>query len=468
MWSEDQLKQLHAASLEILERTGVIVKDKKAREMLADAGALVKGEAARIPAWMVEEAIRSAPSKINLVSKDGMQRLNLYENNIYFGLGTDLPNFKDLYTDEIRPTLLSDIENVSKITQVSANIDFIASLGLASDVDQRAVDLYHFKAMRKYCNKPIWTTAVGPDNLKSLIDMAAVSAGGYDELRLKPSFGVYNEPVSPLVFSEEAVRKLMLCAEYGIPSTWAPGITAGGTGPMTFAACLAVGNAEGLGGLVIHQLTKKGAPFIYGIIFSAMDMKAATSPYGTPEANLGQVVAVELGKYYGLPTYGTGGVTEAVTIDAQAGLEAMFTNITNAMSGANLIHDNGYTGCGLIGSLEMILLDDEIAGYVKHFLKGFEISEETLALDVIHKVGHGGEYISHPHTFKTFKNILYDPRYLNRKQYPAWIQNGSRKIDEVLNERVREFLQKEMPVLLSDEEEKAYDQLIEKRIKELG
>jgi trimethylamine--corrinoid protein Co-methyltransferase len=468
LWSEEQLHMLHCASLEILERTGIVVHDKEGRDLLKDGGAIIKDDnVVKIPAHMVEEAIRTAPSKITFANRDGSRKMHLHRNHIYYGLGTDLPTFTDPYTHEIRPTVLNDIYNVSKVGQYCENIDFVANLGLASDVDQRVSDLYQYKALRTYCNKPNWTIATDAGNVKAMIDMAAVSAGGYDELKLNPTIGHYAEPISPLVCSEEAVQKLLLCAEYEIPVTWASGITAGTTGPVSLASCLALGNAEGLAGLVMHQLKKKGAPFIYGIVFSAVDMRAITSPYGTPEANLGHMVVGQMGRFYNLPSYGTAGCSDSNVVDAQAGIEGMFTNFAAALGGTNLIHDNGYLGSGLIGSLEMVLLDDEIISYVKHFMNSIDINEESLALDLIHEVGHGGEFISHKHTFKNYKKELYHPKYLNRKQYQAWQSGGCKTINKTLEEKVHEIIEKETAPLLTEHELKLYEEIIKDRAREV-
>ena len=180
--SQEQIHVIHMASLEILERTGVVVLDDEALALLAEAGAHVEGNRVRIPAKLVEDAIKSAPPKITLCNVDGERKLHLYRNNVYYGLGTDLPKFIDPYSGEIRDTVLKDVEDVAKIAQYAVNIDFVANLGLASDVSQDVVDLYHFKAMRSYCGKPNWITATDYGNMKALIDMAAVNAGGYDQL----------------------------------------------------------------------------------------------------------------------------------------------------------------------------------------------------------------------------------------------------------------------------------------------
>jgi len=467
--SRYQLLMIHMASLEILERTGLIIYDNNALSLLSENGAFVDFEkkSVKIPAFLVENAISAAPSKITICDADGQAAMHLYDSNVYFGLGTDLPHFIDPYTGEIRDSALSDTANSAKVAAQSPGIDFIANLALAKDVQPQLADLYHLLESRKYCNKPNLITATDYGNLKALIDMASISAGGHEELQRRPSIVVYSEPVSPLLFSMEAVQKLMLCAEYRIPTTWASGLIGGGTAPMTMAGALALGNTEGLGGLVIHQLARKGSPFIYGNVASVMDMRTAISCYGGPEFPMFNAAVGQLGRYYGIPTYGTGGCTDANALDAQAGLEAMGSNMLAAFGGTNLTHDNGYLGSGLVGSLEMILLDSEISLYIKRIEEGVKVSEETLCLDLIHKVGPGGQFISEKHTSATFKKECFLPSFLNRKQHRFWRDSGGKPLDRVLNERAREIIEADAAVLMTHETVTEYEAVIVRRKKEI-
>ncbi|MEG1164045.1 MAG: trimethylamine methyltransferase family protein [Anaerovoracaceae bacterium] len=466
--SEEEVRQIHMASLEILERTGVVVYDEEALKLLEEGGAFVDGNRVRIPNCMVKKAIASAPSKIAFCNIDGERRIQLYRNNVYYGLGTDLPSFIDPYTDEIRQTVLKDVENVGKVAQYAENIDFVASAGLASDVDQRVVDLYHLKTIRTYCNKPNWITATDYGNMKALIDMAAVSAGGYEKLRENPTIGLYGEPVSPLINSKEATQKLLLCAEYGIPVTWASGIIAGGTGPVTLAGSLALGNAEGLSGLVIHQLKAPGAPFIFGLVGSTMDMKSQISCYGGAELPIMHAVVGQLARFYELPCYGTGGCSDSNCVDAQAGIESMFSNMMAALSGTNLVHDNAYLGAGLIGNLSMILLNSDIVGCIKRMQEGIKINEETLCLDLIDKVGPGGEYMTKSHTFKHYKEETHYPEYMNRKQHQSWTEAGAKDINQILRAKTIEIIEEDVKPLLNDMVISQYDNIIKRREVEIA
>ncbi len=470
MCSHEQLVRLHNGSLEVLERSGVKIFEETALKILAEGGAYVDFDTkvAKFPAHMVEEAIRTAPSRIAVANPAGKRTMFLERNKVYYGTGTDLPSHVDPYTKEVRPTTLKDIENIAKVVEKCDNFSYVSNQGLAQDIPQHLHDMITLKAMRKYCSKPNLATATDKDNLQCLIDMCAEMAGGYEELRRNPTLMLYNEPVSPLMNSEEAIQKLMLCAEYGIPTTYASGGVSGGTSPVTLSGSIICSNAECLAGLVLHQLVKKGAPFIYGYVYGAMDMMTTMNVYGGPELGMVHAIMADLAKFYDLPLYGTSGCTDALEIDAQAGTESMYSILCAALSGQNLVHDNAYTGVGAIGNLSMILLVNEQISFAKRFVQGINYDESSFAIDLIDKVGYGGDYVSQKHTAKHFRNEVYYPKFFNRKQYVAWQNEDGLTLNQKLEKRAVEIIEEDAPSLIDQRTEKIFDEIIRDRAKKLG
>ena len=466
--SEDQIYAIHSASLEILERTGIKVHNEEALEIFSGGGAYIEGDRVKIPPVMVEQALRSVPSRILVTGRRGKGKVLLERNVVSYGLGTDVPYHIDTYTHEIRPTVLKDIENIGKVVQKCQDIDFTSNSGLAADVRPEMQDLYHYKAGSIYCDKPFFTTAANGKNMKALIDMAAVFAGSHENLRKAPSFIVYGEPVSPLALDKNATEVLLVCAEYRIPIVFPPMVQTGATGPMTLAGSLAQGNAEVLASLVVHQLKSSGAPFICGPFVGMMDMLTTLCCYGGPVIMKSQAALGQISRFYNMPTFGFAAVSDSPTIDAQCGMEMMWSVLINALAGLNLCHDVGYLNSGLLFSLESLLLGNEIISAVNHFMNGIEVNEVTLALEVIDKVGPEGNFLMEENTREFLKKEGWYPKFLNRKKFQAWEAEGSKTINQKLEEEAHKIIEEDVDPLISDDEMKEIDKIIAEREKRLA
>jgi len=206
--TEDQIQEILRASLEVLETVGVRLLDDQAVEFLRDAGCRVRGDnTVLIPSWLVEECIRSAPSRVTIYNQKGQEAMRLEGRNIHFGLGTDLINTQDLRTGKTRPTLLQDVVNASRVADYCQEIDFVASFGLPSDVPINSMYVECARTMMENSTKPMFFTAAGYEDLAVIIDMAAAVAGDADALREKPFLIHYSEPTAPLTHSHGALRK---------------------------------------------------------------------------------------------------------------------------------------------------------------------------------------------------------------------------------------------------------------------
>jgi len=316
--TQEQIEEIHRASLEILETIGVRVSHAEAVQLLRDAGCRVKDEnVIRFPNWLVEDCIRSAPSRITMYNRKGAEAMRLEGRNIYFGLGTDLISTHDLETDETRPSRLQDVANAATVADYCDQVDFIASFALPSDVPVNTMYVECAKAMMEHSTKPIFFTAAGQEDLAVIVEMAAAVAGGADVLREKPFLIHYSEPTAPLTHSYGAIRKLFLCADRGVPICYTPGDILGATTPVTLAGGIVQANAEALSGIVLHQVKSKGAPIISGFGAVPMDMRTAIFSYGAPGFRLTNSAFADIFHYYGIPIWSTVG-SDAFCLDAQA------------------------------------------------------------------------------------------------------------------------------------------------------
>lgn len=467
--TENQIQEIHQASMDILETVGVQVKNDTGVQLLKGAGCSVKEDnLVFIPRRLVEQCIHSAPSSITICDRNGKEAMCLEGKNIHFGLGTDLINTYDLETNELRLSRLQDVVNAARVADYCKEIDFIASYALPHDVSTNMMYIMCFKAIMENSTKPIFFTAAEREDLSVICDMAAAVVGGEDRLREKPFLIHYAETYSPLTHSKSGVDKLFLCADKGIPVNYTQGMLMGASGPVTLAGAIAVANAEVLSGVVLHQIRKKGAPIISGLTVVPMDMRTTIFSYGAPEYRLTDAAYADLYHYYGLPMWGTAGCSDSNCLDQQAAAEAAISIFMSALNGANLIHDVGYLGQGLIGNPAAIVMCDELISYARRLVRGFEISKDTIPMDLIRKVGPGGNYLEEDHTLEHHRQEFWLPRFFNRNTPDTWIQNGSKTYGEVITQKTIQILKAHKSEPLPEEVSQCIDEIYRQAEKTLS
>ena len=461
MFSDAELDQLHHATLEILRRTGVRVHEAESLELLKEAGCTVSdGDLVRFPVHVIENAVAAAPSRIVLCKRTGEPGMYLEGHRTYFGTGSDLPNTRDLESGERRLSTLADVERTARLADALPNLDFVMSMALPSDVPIATSDRRSFRAMLQNTSKPLVFTAWDEPGLADIISMAEAVAGGPDELSLKPFLLAYLEPTSPLQHSEVVLRKVLMMADHKLPFVYAPGPIDGGSAPVTQAGALAMSNAESLSGLAIAQLRQPGTPFVLGAGSGPLDMRTMVATYSSPEFMMHCMGMAELAHYYyNLPVWGFSGCSDSKLPDTQAGIESALWILWTALSGANLVHDVGYIESGLTCSYEMIVINDEVIGFVRRLLDGIRITPETLALDTIHEVGPGGDYLGHAHTNDHFREVWY-PRLIDRRNYNKWESYGKPAMTDRARELVNKILSSHSPVPLDPQAQAEIDAII--------
>ncbi|MBN2305294.1 MAG: trimethylamine methyltransferase family protein, partial [Anaerolineae bacterium] len=326
--SDEQVRAIHAASLHILATIGVDMQDQQVRALLLDAGAWESGDRLRVPEKLVTDALALAPSRVLMHDRLGNLVMPLELGKVYFGSGSDATFTLDLETGQRRRTTADDVENFARLAGALDNIDFVMSMSNPVDVPPGDVYIHEFVRMMRGSTKPLVYTAKDRRDLEDIYRIGVAVAGSEQALREKPFFLLYPEPISPLLFPEESLQKLVFCAEKGLPVGFIPSTNTGGGGPITLAGALALGNAECLLGLVITQLVQPGTPFLYGYNVSTLDMKTSVVSYGCPEWSLSMAAISDLARFYGLPVWGYGGATDSKTVDAQFGAEAAFSIMT--------------------------------------------------------------------------------------------------------------------------------------------
>jgi len=462
--SEGQARQIHWASLEILERFGARLHHQEAIDLLEQGGADVSdGNLARIPSGMVEKAFTTAPKRVVLCNRLGQPVMPLEGDRCFYGPGSDCLNIVDHRTGERRKPVLQDVAEGATVCDALPNIDFVMSMVLPTDVDQAIADTYQMEALLSHTVKPIIAVSYELRGLVDAVEMAEIVVGGADALRRNPLLTCYINVVSGLNHNAEALQKLLYLSGKGLPALYIPAATAGVTCPITPAGAVALDNAGVLLGLVLSQLKREGAPYVMtGMHPAPMDMRTMVAAYADPERGIFKALA----GLYRLPTFGWGGVSDAKVVDQQAAAEAALTLLAESLVGSNIIHDLGYLESGLTFSCAQLLICEEMVGWIAAFLKGVEVSDETLALDVIAQAGPEGQYLNKEHTRRHFRE-MWRPGLFEREDYKAWQSRGGQTLGERAAERVEKILQEHRPEPLPDNVKAQLRRIVRRRSGEL-
>lgn len=471
--SQDQLQALFDGVLHVLEYTGLDVHHDEALDILQKAGAWVEGNRVRIPSYLVKRSLEMAPRSFTIFARDGNPKHDIHigPGLAYFGPGPTPPNFIDIETLERRPFVRSDARIVAKVVDALPNIDFCESLGTISDVHVKLAASYEFAEMFPNTSKPIVAWSYGWDDSEDIHKIAVAEAGGQEAFEKRPNYIHYCEPLSPLVSTFEAVDKLIFAARHRVPLIFTPCPLAGGTGPVTAAGIIIQATAECWMGLVLAQAIQPGLPFFMGGVLSVLDMSAMILSYGAPELSLMMAGATELAHYAGIPLWQTGGCTDSKALDEQAALEGSLSVYFSALTGGDLCHDVGYTEGGMTGSILQTAMMDEAIGYARRITQGIEVNEETLATDVIHRVGPNGHYLYDKHTLRHYKTEFWYPKLCDRHSFEDWEKRGKTTMRDRVIARVQEIVSTHKPSTVKPETEKVIKEVLEAaedRVKETG
>ncbi|MBT7290368.1 MAG: trimethylamine methyltransferase, partial [Chloroflexi bacterium] len=381
--------------------------------------------------------------KFTLYDQNGNPAMPLEDGNSFYGTGSDTNFTIDVETGERRPTVIADVANFAKLVDGLDNISFNMSMANAQDVPVKDIYIHAFVAMVKNTNKPMVFIADSGRDIAVIHQIASAIAGGEEKFRAKPFMLNYSEAISPLRFPETIVDKLIFCAQKGIPLCLPSGSNAGGGAPVTLAGAMAMGIAENLAGLVIHQMTNKGAPFLFGPNVSVLDMKSAVVSYGCPEWSLSQAALADMrDELYGIPTWAYAGASDSKVMDAQAGAEAAFSIYSAMLAHANVIHDMGYLEYGSTSCLEMVTMANELVAMSRFFAGGIPVNDGTLALDALKRVSGtpGSMFLMDDHTFEHFMEAQFTPKLLDRSRYDAWEGAGSQDMYKRCNVEAKRIL----------------------------
>ncbi|MBP1766509.1 MAG: trimethylamine methyltransferase, partial [Candidatus Aminicenantes bacterium] len=390
----------------------------------------------------VEEMLPSVPREVTLFNREGKPAMRLGGDRSYYGPGSDCLNIIDHRSGVRRKALLQDVVEGATLCDHLPHIDYVMSMVLPSDVDGTIADRYQMEAMLAHSTKPIIYVTYETSGCRDAVEMAEAVMGGEETLRRTPSVACYINAVSGLRHNKEALEKLLFLASKNLPSLYIPSSTAAITSPVTPAGSVALDFAGVLVGLVLSQLKREGAPVIIPGMppGGTFDMKTLVTSYCEPE----RTITTALSRRYGLPTFAIAGASEAKVFDQQAAAEAALSLAVETLAGSNIIHDLGYLESGLTFSFAQLLLGHEAVSWIKAFTKGYEITDETLALDLIAELGPDGDFLNTPHTLKHYKERWY-PDLFERASFEGWRSKGGKNLAERAKEKIDAILADHKP-----------------------
>jgi len=465
--SQDELDAIHNASLEVLRRTGIKVMSKRALDILKKAGAKVDytSNHASIPGNLVEEALNMAPKTIIYAARNPKYDFVLDKQTPHFCAEGGPPFILDWETGEHRYSTSEDIARCSVIADYLDHVDLIWPLGAGMDVPapmRYIVDMY--TGLRN-SEKHFEGDATNAKDAQYQIEIAAAIVGGREELRKRPIFSHVICTVSPLSYDKGMTEASIELARAGVPVAIMPMPAMGETGPATLAGTMVMNNAEFLGGLVIQEFASSGAPVVYSAAVGAVDFKTGmTIP--SPEGSLMRLGISQLTHYYDLPSEIGASGSLSKLLDTQAGYENAISLIAHILTPPDIVLGLGALEGARLTSPEGMVIDNEIIDYALRFIQGFEVNDDTLAVDVINKVGPGGIYLGEKHTLEHFRE-RWMSRLSDIDSFETWQKKGSKPIDEVAREKVKEILATHKPEPIPEDVEKEISWILKRAETEL-
>ena len=446
--------------MEVLERVGIEVMPSECREIFRQAGARLDEVHNRVylPRSMVEDALSKARNEVVLFGRDPRHNLNLGGTRVYMGTGGAAVTVLDPVTNRPRHSTLGDVAQIGRLVDALENIHFYLRSCVARDIPVEHLDLNTYYAAITNTTKHVTGNCFTIQSLQDVLEMAAMIAGGEQALRQQPFISfVTSWTVSPLRFAPETVEVLTEIVRQGMPVFLSSAPQSGATSPAALAGSLVQINAEELSGLTYCQLVKPGAPVILGYVPSVSDLRTGNFTGGAPEFALMHAAVAQLGQFYNLPVYNSSGLTDSKIPDIQAGYEKGLTSVAAALAGANYIHHSaGMLESMLTVAYEQFVIDDDINGSIMRMVRGIEVSDETLSVDVIEGVCRGdGHFLGTEQSLNLMNTEYYYPHTGDRRRRADWEADGSLDMRERARRKAYRILQTHKPLSIPAEIDEA-------------
>jgi len=463
-----EIKSIHHASLNVLEKVGVSFPEKSALEALSAIGAEVDTQrhVVRFPEHVIKKTLGQVPRNFGLCARDKKNDVLVGNGQTFYKTSSIGLHIHDLETGKRREATREDVVRTARIVDASPNIQILDPMVVPSDVPAKVSDHYRFKIAFENCSKHICTlagAATGTDEARDIIEIASCVAGSKEELMKRPIISLIQEATSPLQYEPLGLQAVVEFAKSNIPICISTLPAGGATAPVTLAGELVIINAEVLSGIALVQAVKRGCPVIFGSFASVMDPSKGVFLLGSPERPIMHVWVANLARYYKIPSMVGGLNSDASIPGSQSVFEKTLTTTPLVLAGADIIHGAGCLEAALTYSLEQLVMDDEIAGAISRLVRGLEVNDETLALEIIKKVGIGGHFLGEKHTRDHVVHERWFPTLFTRDRKSEDFTSSvtlDRDLARSAKEKARRILKSHQPEPLDND--------IKQRIREIA
>ena len=452
--TDDLIDRIISEARESLCKVGVTIHNDSVVSMLDDNGAAVTGNKNHVSFTqdMIDNALKSVPSRFNLYDAPGNQTHDFSGFNVHFTPGSSALTFLDAGTNSMRKPLTEDYVNYVKLVHQLPHIESQSTAMVSADVHDSISDSYRLFLSLLYSTKPVITGTFRAESFEVMKNMLLAVRGGSEELKNKPLAVFSCCPTSPFKWSDVTSRSVVDCANNFIPVEFIAMPLAGFVAPVTLVGTLIQHTAETLSGIIISQLTMPGTPVLYGGSPAIFDVRYETTPMGAVETMMIDCAYNEIGKSLNIPTQAYISMSDSKQLDVQAGLETGMGATLAALAGINNVSGPGMIDFESCFSLEKLLIDNESCGMTLRMLKGIEPREDFPSTDRFKELIRDEHLLISDHTRKYLRDEHYFPgQVINRANKARWMEEGGTTMTDRASEEVKNIIKKYEPTPVSEE-----------------
>lgn len=441
--TQQQVERIHAASLEILENVGVLVRNEKARTIFIQHGCHAQAgtQIIKFPATLVEKYRAMLPATFTFYGRDPKYDRTIPQDGPVIVTGSSAPDIVDPLTGKVRRARSADIARIAHLIQELPAYDVFSISTLADDAPVGQFTLARLYPSLKYCLKPIRSTTRDMQDAAAVMQMLYSLAGSPEAYHQHPFVTHHYCPiVSPLTMDQLSTEAMIFFCEAGLPVYPSIVPNAGLTSPMSMVGTLAQGNAEFLAISVLMQMVRAGTPTIYATLPTVADMRSGAYASGGIECGMLHMAFAQMARFYNVSSGGYIGLSNSKINDAQSGYETGMSTTAGVLGGADMLNMGGLLDALKVFDFAKAVIDDEIAQMLKRLKRGIQFSEEELALPVIAQIMPGGSFMMSPHTARRMKTEALLPRLAEREAREVWEKKGTLDTHARAMLRVNEIL----------------------------